>query len=665
MVAWCEATKIFRRKPGEDNKDKTVGTVYKESMSRFLLIFFLLVVVMSAPVVRAVDGVQCALSVFQDDREQDREVLLYADTVDLLLGVEATGFVTALSLDLEVTSMDSGSVALMVHARTLAPQPGNYARNFQIEYGLPARLSDMVGKQGAQYSLVVEPLQPVDVDTVHCGYRHQSAEDFRFDPTANMDLYYVPNTLGDFHWNLVKGLLEEEYRRFARFSSFNLPGKYNMYLCPCRMYSVIWDKRFGMMADPTRRTACAIYATDFNSVCPFIINHVAVLYNYGYAPPFLSEGYANLQSLALWDMKKIKEAGKAIPLDSLLDTYCYLTADPLVADRTAAAFVRFLIATYQRDRFIEAYQQADDLNLREVITRVFGKSVAELEKEWLEFVDTSTVTIQQFGYYREQAEAMRDYVTMLEYARSAVALAETRTDSLTTLAGLVRSLFFNGDYYAAAEVQQQLVALNDTMPGAWMSLAAYRMMNGEYREATDDLARARGLDSTNEPVIFNQALNYCILGDTTRARELLLTLVNGPSGSMSFVESRVMLGQLMLASGRDSDTARATQFFQEVVSALPMQVHQHGPSPTRLMWLGICHLGLGNTQTAEQHLQTALFLETRPFYQGMIHLWLGKVADVLGHRQEARDHYGWVVANASAHYHQEEARAYLEAPYRR
>jgi hypothetical protein len=60
-----------------------------------------------------------------------------------------------------------------------------------------------------------------------------------------------------------------------------------------------------------------------------------------------------------------------------------------------------------------------------------------------------------------------------------------------------------------------------------------------------------------------------------------------------------------------------------------------------------------------------LFLETRPFYQGMIKLWLGKVADIRGERRVARDYYQQVLAGASAHYHQEEARRLIDRPYRR
>jgi len=75
-------------------------------------------------------------------------------------------------------------------------------------------------------------------------------------------------------------------------------------------------------------------------------------------------------------------------------------------------------------------------------------------------------------------------------------------------------------------------------------------------------------------------------------------------------------------------------------------------------------LGLGETGNANNHLQTALFLETRPFYLGMINLWLGKAADVMKDHAVACGFYEKVLSLPSAEYHQQEAKKYLDNPYR-
>jgi tetratricopeptide (TPR) repeat protein len=108
----------------------------------------------------------------------------------------------------------------------------------------------------------------------------------------------------------------------------------------------------------------------------------------------------------------------------------------------------------------------------------------------------------------------------------------------------------------------------------------------------------------------------------------------------------------------------AITYYNEAVPMYDQQLRLYRASPTTYLWLGIAFLGLGDTNEAAEHLRTALFLESRPFYLGMINLWLGKVADALEDRAAARDFYGKVLLQPSADYHQKEARKYLDDPYR-
>ena len=125
-----------------------------------------------------------------------------------------------------------------------------------------------------------------------------------------------------------------------------------------------------------------------------------------------------------------------------------------------------------------------------------------------------------------------------------------------------------------------------------------------------------------------------------------------------------MLAGILRASADKADRALATTYFNETQTFYDQQLQTHRASSTAYLWLGIAFLGLDDTGMAGDYLQTALFLETRPFYQGMTNLWLGKTADLLGDRSAARDFYGRVLSLASADYHQVEARRYLDTPYR-
>ena len=353
-------------------------------MMRFLTTLIMVVSIWAnAAAENEPNGVRCALNVHQWDTERSSNVLLWADTADFLKDANVTGFAVGLSIDVNVTGFDTVSARFAVHVYTFAQQPEHGAKNFQVEYGLPARIDDLAGKNGVRYSLTVVPHEPVWIDTAGCPYSHHTVEDFRVDPSAHMNIYYVPRTLGDFYWNSVKGMLEQEYENMSRMVNFNMPGKFLLYVCPCKLHTVIWDDRFAMMIDPVRSTMFAVYAREFNSVYPFLISQAAVYHNYGYAPPFLADGFANYSSFAIYDVKKMKAEGRLIPLDSLLDTHAYFQTDPHLSDRMSATFVKYLVDQHRIGLFIELYRKSDDLGLRTQIEETYGKKISELEFEWL------------------------------------------------------------------------------------------------------------------------------------------------------------------------------------------------------------------------------------------------------------------------------------------
>jgi hypothetical protein len=85
--------------------------------------------------------------------------------------------------------------------------------------------------------------------------------------------------------------------------------------------------------------------------------------------------------------------------------------------------------------------------------------------------------------------------------------------------------------------------------------------------------------------------------------------------------------------------------------------------PNPYLWTGIALVGLDDADNAYDQLNQALFLESRPFYKGMINLWLGKAADLRGKRDLARVHFSDVISGASAAYHQEEALKFIDSGF--
>ncbi len=382
-------------------------------MKKYLLILIILSLI--AGNTFAADGVLFKIDIFQIKISDSTKHLVYSDTVDIVVKKTITGFVGPFSLDIELLSADTLKSTFNIHVITLGTSAKTYSKSYTAEYSLPATIKDIEGKNNSKYLLEVSPLSYNPDVEIYCQYDHRVKGDFFFKPTAYTEIYYVTSTLGDFYWDSIKELMESNYRLFRNFLNLNIPGKIYIYVPPCPIHSVIWDKRFGTSVDPTRSTAFAIYNKDFMTVDPFIVNYTAALKTYGYSSPFLSEGLANYFSFAIFDMKKILKEKKNLPLKGMLETYAYYKTDAHIADKTSATFVRFLIDKYTLHNFLELYKKTDDINLVSTLEDTYKKSVAELEQEWLLYVDTVTIPIQSYASFANSAEMMMKYKLMHTY----------------------------------------------------------------------------------------------------------------------------------------------------------------------------------------------------------------------------------------------------------
>ena len=607
-------------------------------------------------------GIDCVIRVDQIDPDHGKAVPLHVDTVTVLDSIVLSGFVIAFSVEIELVASDTIRSEFLVHVVTLGPPSNAYSRSFAVEYGLPARIDGIKGKNDVEYAITLTPLAVVDVALEGCTYDHRQDGLFTFNPTANLDLFFLKNSMGDFNFSGVKSLLEHTYRQFQAATRFTLPGKYNIYLCPCQLPSVIWDDRFATAIDPTRSTAWGVHTIALNTVDPFIVNQLALLRNWGYAPAVLSEGLANYESLAEFEMKRLITEGRQVPLDSLLVTRYYYQADPVVADRSAATLVAYLVARGGLDTFSRLYHKADDLNLKTSLEKTYEMSLAEIEREWLTWVDTITVTPRQLIERSEIAETMFNYPLMREFVLGMAAMAQTRLDSLRFLTLLKRAHFYCGDYYDAIEAQATLSLIDSANHSHLFTLGTYRMMAGYYDEAYSDLTEALANDSTSGLIRFNLALYHANTGDTAAAMDLLTELIELQSGQGPTAESRIILADLYRATAT-ADPDRISKLLDEAIALLRPSLGLNPSAAALHLWLGMAHVVAGRYEEARGYLETALFLESRPFYAGLVHLWLGKLSDVEGDRNIALEHYQAVLGGASADYHQREARRYTEQPF--
>jgi len=322
-----------------------------------------------------------------------------------------------------------------------------------------------------------------------------------------------------------------------------------------------------------------------------------------------------------------------------------------------------LLDQYNPDKFLALYRKADDINLHGSFNEVYGKPLADLEREWLHYIDTLSFHPLALQAAADQAEVMFNYGEMKKYRAEQLRLTGTRVDSVYVMSELGRANFFSGDYKNAAKLQSQMIAMDTPRCAEQMTLGAYQLMLGENDSAQANMERAQQLDTTDLYVKFNRALVASVRGDMVKAKEILSEIVLKANDGPAAAESRILLANMLNKSKTGIDQLKAKQYYADAIKQLAQSATGSAINPTSLMWSGIAFLGQGDTGTAQDYLSTALFLEGRPFYQGMTNLWLGKVADSRRERDVAIQYYRTVLQMSAAAYHQAEARELLVRPY--
>ncbi|HSG98890.1 MAG TPA: tetratricopeptide repeat protein, partial [candidate division Zixibacteria bacterium] len=433
-----------------------------------------------------------------------------------------SAFVANFSLELTVGAVDSQRVDINAFLATVGSRPDSRTKRFLMELELPAVIDNIRGKAGATYKLRLIPRAYTDIEVGACEYDHRDSGSFKHDPTAYFDLYYVPQSLGDYHWNKVKQLLEGDFRPFREAFDITMPGKIHYFMYPCPTPTIAWDSRFGYYIDPTRLQAHVVYNHEYMGANVLVANLTQLLRVSGYAPPFLAEGLASYFYFNDYETLLAKEQGKLLPLADLLTTWGYYSADPTLAAAQAGSFCRFLADTRGIERFRALYKESDDLTIAGQFIEQYGEPITALESAWLAHLDTLQPTRKQFLKRSGIEAAFGSPRRALDVLETALRWDGSISDTLNTMENMAPYYAELGLYDLALRTYQ---ALFDAAPESSTNRSRYLLRVGYYNMLTGELERAREnftalaqMDSTQAPVArYNLARTALLAGDTTGA----------------------------------------------------------------------------------------------------------------------------------------------------
>lgn len=596
-------------------------------------------------------------------------VLIEKKQFQVYEGFKTSIFVVNFTLDLTADGNDSGDVSCRFSLFTLGPQTQTFFKEFISRPGGVYFLDNVRGKQGSVYRIGIAPLSfsPATAEE-DCHYDFRAEGAWNFDPSANFDLYFVPRTLGDARWNLLRDFIEINYKDFKQLYQLSFPGKINYFLAPCQLPEVVWDKRMGYAIDPPRSNCFALYTHDYNTVDPFPAHLTRLYRSLGYAPPLIVEGMAGYFDLPHYFAQRLRRSSELPPIGQLIISVDYYGLPGVAGAVAASSFIKYLMDTYGGNRMLELYRLATDRTFNESFVRVYGKKPAEVEKEWHAVLDTITFPagLMKYAYERERYIGRETQMDM--FLAELKARMKTFDDSVFVLSEEGWNRYMKGDFTPAREIYRQLLKLVPNNSSYLLVSGNLFLLDGRYDSARATYARTMVLDSTVKTALLKIGESYYWQEMTDSAEAYLIRAIAEDKSQLSQSSAAEMLGEMALAQG---DTAAAGGYFEQALDFMQQVAEMGKTRPSFLMRMGEAHLGLAmcgksSLATARTYLESALYFEvfpTRAIFITRILSGLGMIADLEKDHGKAVTYYQKALAYPMQPAMEQRIRSYVVTPF--
>lgn len=584
--------------------------------------------------------------------------------------VKTSMFITNFTLDLTATADDSGYFDCSFSLFTLGPQAQTFFKDFRSQAGAIFFLDNVRGKGETIYRIGISPvsIDSSDTNMEVCQYDFRKDGIWQFDPSAHFDFYYIPKTLGDARWNLLRDFVEINYKDFKELFQLSFPGKINYFFAPCLLPEVVWDQRMGYAIDPPRSNLFALYTHQFNTV-DAVPAYLLRIYRYmGYAPPLLVEGLAGYFEFPHYYARKLKEENRLSPPSKIVKSVDYYRLPGLQGFSAASSFVKYLLDTGGWNKFTQFYQETTDLNLADKIQKHYGISLDSLTADWLHMLDTVTFKSGTFRYFYEKEKYIQRRHAMDEMLGILKERMDSFEDSTYVLSEEGWNMYMRGDYEPARNIYEQLLKLVPNNANQLIIFGNLLLIDAQYDSARTIYERVLRVDSTVKTALYKIGESYYWEDRLDSAEEYFLRDLNEDPSQLSTASAAIMLGELMLGTG---DTASAKYYFQQALDVME-QVYQYGKTrPSFLLRLGQAHLGLSmcgesTLAVAESFLEPALYFEvhpTRVIFAAQILRELGRLYDLMDRRKKAIEYYQQALAYPLPPGFAKQLRQYIVEPF--
>jgi tetratricopeptide (TPR) repeat protein len=583
---------------------------------------------------------------------------IYGDTVinvfsgELLIpeGDKREIFVAPYTVSITAKDLPGDEYGLSMRFAGLGPDYKRFSHEFALSVGEKILIPALPVKNDItiNYSAIV-----VDDTSRILGYGSDYSDTAQWGESASIHYLtrWISGSLADFAWNKKMGYLEniyDQYRYSYKLSMFEKigitfhPGPSDeLYIDPVKYYSIL----------PNSGRINVVYGHSIDAASPALAAELLIYKLWGYGPRWLVTGLSHYYEDNFLILRKFAAGLDPAALRERLAENEWVDSDTGVV--FCGAFANWLLTTNSLSNFKNLYRESTPFDYEEKFRVIYDFDFVHALTEFIRYAGNYVPKEGELEYYASIYLRHNDYMSAAEYYEELSGEDGERKEEY--LANLAACRFWSGDYRSALDAYDELLKLYGKNPRYMMLKADMKLALGDF-DVGEELYEEAFLNDNHGNAGLRLVAYLAEKGKVDSARTVFAKLEGDVLSRFNYSLEGARLGV-------DGDDIPADTVLVQIANRALANVSIEADDPRGYRVAGKAFTMLADFEKAVENLEIAYFLETRPHFQALTLLELGKVSDLRGKRDEAIEYYNRAAESGGGEFIGSLCRKYLKSKY--